>query len=75
MGCEGCFISAKGQAAALDTIKREAKKYAVENKQTVAIYKEANDYFFAEAGAAISAGKPVMEFVSQFNRDKPQPLD
>jgi hypothetical protein len=63
--CEGCFISAKGQARELETVRQAAKKYAVENGKTVAIYKEGQDYSFIEAGSA--AGLYILEYVSQFN--------
>lgn len=64
MGCEGCLTSAKGQNQQLETIKDEARRYAIESEKTMAVYKEGTEYFFAEAGEAISRGLPVMEFIS-----------
>ena len=64
MGCEGCLISAKGQAQTLDAVRAEAKKYAIENETTVAIYKEGNDYRYTSAETAVRAGIPVLEYLS-----------
>lgn len=64
MGCDGCLTSAKGQNQQLETVKNEARKYAIQTEQTMAVYKEGTDYFYTEAGEAIARGLPVMEFVS-----------
>lgn len=61
-GCEGCFLSAKGQANELANIREKAKAYANEQNTTVAIYKEANEYRCIRADEA--AGLPVMEYIS-----------
>lgn len=63
--CEGCFLSAKGQAAELSRIIKEAKNYAVQNQTTVAVYKEGNEYRYIAAASA--AGLPVLQYVSQYN--------
>lgn len=65
MSCEGCQLSVKGQSRSLDTIKAEAKKYAIEHQKTVAIYKEANEYLFIEAGEATRLNLPIMEYISK----------
>ncbi len=64
-GCEGCFLSAKGQAAELSRAIKEAKTYAETNKVTVAIYKEGNEYRYIDAANA--AGLPVIQYVSQYH--------
>lgn len=68
MGCEGCFISAKGQARERAAITEQAKEYAKLNNVTMAIYKEADEYKFTTAELAISSGLPVLDIVSQYNR-------
>lgn len=65
MGCEGCLTSSKGQSYRLEAVKQEAEKYAAENKKTVAIFKEGNEYFFQDAQSAISSGIPILFFISQ----------
>ncbi len=63
--CEGCFTSAKGQSIQLDVIRSQAKSYAIETEKTMAIYKEGYEYFYSEASAATTAGKNIMEFISE----------
>lgn len=63
-GCEGCFISARGQQEQLEQIRTQAKKYAIENEKTVAIYKEGFQYRFIEADKA--GGLIIIEIVSQY---------
>lgn len=61
-GCPGCFLSAKGQAAELEKIRKQARQYAATEKITVVIYKEANEFRFIRADLA--AGLPVVEYIS-----------
>lgn len=68
MGCEGCFISAKGQARDKESATQQAKEYAIQNKVTMAIYKEAGEYKFTTAELAATTGLPVLGYVSQFDR-------
>jgi len=55
----------------LENVKQQAKAYAVDQKQTMAVYKEGNEYKYAEAGFAIRSGYYVLEFISQHNGNKP----
>lgn len=65
MGCEGCLTSNKAQQQELERVRKEAKEYAVQNNQTMAIYKEGNEFRHLDAREAIARGYPVVEFVSQ----------
>jgi hypothetical protein len=62
-GCEGCYISNKGQNELLEATRTKAKQYAVEQKKTVAIYREG--YEFRYCDAEISTGLAIIELVSQ----------
>ena len=64
-GCEGCFISAKGQQAEYQTIKTQAVNYAKDQKQTVVIYKEGFEYRYCLKSVADQYGCPVLEYISQ----------
>ena len=64
-GCDGCLISGKGQNESLDVLRSQAKKYAVENEKTVAIYKEGFEFRFIEAEKASELGYPVVEIISK----------
>lgn len=66
-GCEGCFLSAKGQARELDIIIQEAKTYAKENNITAAIIKEGTGYNYTTAERAHAAGLPIIQYISKFN--------
>lgn len=65
--CEGCLTSNRGQQEALSLIRSEAKKYAISNEKTVAIYKEGFEYRYCEAEYAIANGYHISEMVSQYN--------
>lgn len=72
-GCAGCFTSVKGQARELEVVKAEAKKYAVANGKTVAIYKEGEGFGFIEADKA--EGIAILGYISQFDRNAVKPVD
>lgn len=61
-GCPGCFTSAKGVARELETIRNQARQYAKQEKTTVVIYKEADEFRYVRIDRA--AGLPVMEYIS-----------
>lgn len=63
-GCEGCFISARGQQEQLEQVRNAAKQYAIANEKTMAIYKEGFEYRFIEIDKAY--GLIVIEIVSQY---------
>lgn len=67
MGCDGCLTSAKGQNMRLEAIKTEAKRYAMDKKITVAIYKEGARYEFTTAERAAQSGIPILELISQYH--------
>lgn len=64
-GCDGCLTSGKGQNEQLINAREEARKYAQQHEQTMAIYKEAHEYRFAEYGYALSQGFQIIEVVSK----------
>lgn len=66
MSCEGCLTTQKGSDSSLEQIKVEAKKYAKENKISVAIYKEGFEWHFTTAQEAIQNGYPTIEYISQY---------
>lgn len=66
-GCEGCAISPRGQHEALSNIRTIAKKYAIENEKTVAIYKEGFEYRYCDAEVAINSAYAVIEMLSKHN--------
>jgi coenzyme F420-reducing hydrogenase gamma subunit len=67
MGCESCHIGVMGQQMALNDIVLQAKKYAVENEKTMAIYKEGYDYRFIEYSIAAENGYQIVQVVSKHN--------
>lgn len=63
-GCEGCLVSNRGQQEQYQTTKQEAIKYAKQQNQTVALYKEGYDYRYCIAEVAGSAGYQILEYLS-----------
>jgi hypothetical protein len=64
-GCEGCLISNQGQHELLSKVRTNAKKYAIENEKTVAIYKEGFEFFYIDEEKARELNYPVIEIVSK----------
>lgn len=64
-GCDGCLTSGKGQNEHLINTREQARKYAQQHDQTVAIYKEAQEYRFTEYGYALHQGFQIIELVSK----------
>lgn len=60
-GCEGCFISARGQQENYTTVKKAAIEYAKTNQVDVAIYKEGFETFYCEYSVAIQQRYFVVE--------------
>jgi len=61
-----CFdCASENKDEALNLIKQQAKKQAVEHEKAMAVFKEGSTYFIIEAGAAIAGSYPVICFVSQ----------
>jgi len=63
-GCEGCFISAKGQQAEYQNVKTQAVNYAKEQSQTVVIYKEGFEFRFCLRSVAEQYGYQILEYIS-----------
>ncbi len=51
----------------LQQIQKEAKSYALENKISVAIYREGFEYRYTSAESAIAFGYAIVEVVSGHN--------
>lgn len=64
MSCEGCFTSARGQQEQYLSVKSEAQNYANEKKYSVALWKEQFEWYYLEASAAITSGKPISEILT-----------
>jgi hypothetical protein len=63
-GCGGNCLPVKAKSVQLEEVKQEAKQYAIQHQKTVAIYKEGNDYFFAEAEFAHQSGYAIVQYIS-----------
>ena len=61
MGCDNCDTSPSGQAIALTNIRAAAKKYAIENEKTMAVYKEGYEYRYCEYSVAVANGYAILE--------------
>lgn len=64
-GCEGCSISGRGQNEALTITRARAKKFAIDNEKTVAIYKEGFEFYYCEYDVARQNGYQIIEVVSK----------
>ena len=62
-----CMDCAPASNHPLEDIIQAAKKYAVENQTTMAVFKEGNAYGYTTATDAIARGLVVVTFVSQFS--------
>lgn len=65
MGCKDCIKFSPNEA--LDDIKKEAKAKAIESGTAQAVYKDGNEYYYTDAGAAITNGFQIICFLSAYN--------
>jgi hypothetical protein len=63
--CDNCFDRAKSKEQDYETIKQQAKDYAVTHQKDMALYNENGEWLFAEVQTAISNGIPFREVVSK----------
>ena len=64
-GCDGCLGTPKGCQELLEITRSKAKTYAVEEKKTVAIFREGFEFLFCEYSVAVENGYPIIQLVSQ----------
>jgi hypothetical protein len=65
MSCRDCIKFNVNEA--LDQAKAEAKQKAVETGTPQAVYQEGNDYFYTNAGTAITDGRHIVCFLSAYS--------
>lgn len=65
MGCDGCLLSDKERQRQIDTVEKDAKKYAIDNKKLAILYwKSDKQVDYMDADRAREAGITPVKFVS-----------
>lgn len=64
-GCTDCYKLNPNEA--LDKIKKAAKQKAIETGTAQAVYKEGQDYYYTDAGTAITNGYQIVCFLSAYS--------
>jgi hypothetical protein len=66
-GCPSCFTSQKAMNESFQKVRIEAKKFAIDNQVSVAIYKEAFTFSYMEVNKAMELHYNILEFVSMYD--------
>ena len=65
--CINCRLNKKKVLFDIEKAQTEAKRLAVQNEKTYAVYQQGKVYFYSEANEAIANGNEIIGFFSKYD--------